>query len=413
MNFELFIAKRVSVKAKRSFSRLIVVIAITGITLGLGVMISAFAIVTGFKSTIRDKIVGFSGHIQVNHIKVNPFDLNTSFENFPVDTYNEQGKLKLNVNSFPGLEQVQAYATKPGIISTGDEIEGVVLKGVGPEYRWDYLKEHLISGRLPRYSFDSLSLEVLVSGTIASRLKLETGDDFLIYFVQDPPRPRKLRISGIYQTGLEDLDKMYIIGDLKLVQRLNNWDNLQAGGYEIFIKETSQLEKMTDLIHTGVAENLQAYSVEELNIMIFEWLSLLDINAQVILVLMLLVAGINMVSALLIMILERTNMIGTLKALGSSNISIRKIFIYQSGYLLGLGVLLGNILGLGFCILQEKYRLIGLDQTNYYMDYVPVELHAWHVILLNACTIVVCLIMLIVPSMLATRISPVKAIQFK
>ncbi|QEC53135.1 lipoprotein-releasing system permease protein [Anseongella ginsenosidimutans] len=408
MNFELFVAKRVSVKARRTFSRLIVIIGITGIALGLAVMISAFGIVTGFKNTIRDKMVGFTGHIQVSR-----FDLNTSFENTPVQVMDTAGNLRIKPEDFPGVKTVQVFATKPGIISAGEEIEGVVLKGVGPHYDWAYLNEHLLTGKIPSYSNDSLSENILISQTIAERLKLEAGDDLLMYFVQEPLRRRKLHISGIYQTGLEDLDKLYVIGDLQLIQRLNNWGKTQAGGYELFIEDISRLDELTLEVHQNVDENLQAYSVKEIYPLIFEWLSLLDMNAIVLLILMLLVAGINMISALLIMILERTNMIGILKALGADNFRIRKIFMYNAVYLTGIGMLIGNIVGLGFCFLQDGYHLIGLDQTNYYVDYVPVDLSLLSVVLLNCCTFIVCVLMLIIPSMIVSRVSPVKAIRFK
>lgn len=397
-----------SVKARRTFSRLIVIIGITGIALGLAVMISAFGIVTGFKNTIRDKMVGFTGHIQVSR-----FDLNTSFENTPVQVVDTAGNLRIKPEDFPGVKTVQVFATKPGIISAGEEIEGVVLKGVGPHYDWAYLNEHLLTGKIPSYSNDSLSENILISQTIAERLKLEAGDDLLMYFVQEPLRRRKLHISGIYQTGLEDLDKLYVIGDLQLIQRLNNWDKTQAGGYELFIEDISRLDELTLEVHQNVDENLQAYSVKEIYPLIFEWLSLLDMNAIVLLILMLLVAGINMISALLIMILERTNMIGILKALGADNFRIRKIFMYNAVYLTGIGMLIGNIVGLGFCFLQDRYHLIGLDQTNYYVDYVPVDLSLLSVVLLNCCTFIVCVLMLIIPSMIVSRVNPVKAIRFK
>ncbi|MFS8618091.1 MAG: FtsX-like permease family protein, partial [Solitalea sp.] len=371
-------------------------------------MISAFGIVTGFKNTIRDKVVGFTGHIQVSR-----FDLNTSFENTPVSVMDTAGNLNFRAEDFPGVIRAQVFATKPGIISAGEEIEGVVLKGVGPEYDWSYLEEHLVSGEIPVFSRDSLSENILLSQTVADRLRLKSGDDLLMYFVQEPLRRRKLHISGIYQTGLEDLDRLYVLGDLQLIQRLNNWEATQAGGYELFIDDYTRLDELTMEVHQNVDENLQAFSVRELYPLIFEWLALLDMNAIVLLVLMLLVAGINMISALLIMILERTNMIGILKALGANNLRIRRIFLYNAVYLTGVGLLIGNIVGLGFCFLQQKYHFIGLDQSNYYVDYAPIDLSLLTVVLLNIGTFAVCLLMLIVPSMMVSRISPVKAIRFK
>lgn len=405
MNLELFIAKRISSSAQRAFSKVIVTIAITGIALGLAVMIAAFAIVTGFQGQIRSKITGFSGAIQL--VK---YDLNTSLENNPIQLNDHAEQL---LTKTPGLGHYQSFATKTGIISANDEIEGVVLKGVGTDFDWKFYKDKLVSGRTLKLNNDSITNEVMISQFLANRLKLKTGDNILMYFVQEPLRRRKFKIAGIFDLGIEELDKMYVLGDLKVIQRLNNWKDNEVGGYEIAVNDYKQIDTISSYIFQNAGEELAAYSARERYPAIFDWLALLDVNAIVILVLMLLVAGINMISALLILILERTNMIGLLKALGAANLSIRKIFLYKASYLILRGMLIGNILGIGFCLIQKHFQIIKLDQQSYYMNFVPIELHWSIVILLNAGTLIVCILMLLLPSMLVTRITPIKALRFK
>lgn len=405
MNFELFIARRITLKAKRTFSRLIVNIALTGITLGLAVMIIAVAIVTGFKAEIRDKIVGFSGHI-----KVTRYDLNNSLQNTAI---RKDRQFYALLDSTRWISHIQAFANKVGIIKTRDQIEPTVLKGVDRDFNWNYLNERLISGRVIHFTDTAPSKECLISNYTAKRLNLKPGDDFLVYFAEQQIRVRKFVVSGIYDIGIEDLDKLYMICDIAVVQRLNNWMPEEVGGFEIFIKKYEHLDAATDFVYNSVGNDMAAYSIVELYPQIFDWLSLLDVNTEVILVLMLLVAGINMISALLIMILERTNMIGILKALGATNVSVRGIFMYNAAYIIGVGMLLGNVIGLGFCFLQDKFHFVKLDQQSYYVSYAPVELSATPVVLLNIGTLVVCFLMLIGPSFLVTRITPVKAMRFK
>ncbi|TZF84141.1 ABC transporter permease [Pedobacter sp. BS3] len=381
-------------------------IAVLGIMLGLAVMILSVAVVKGFKSEVTNKIRGFAGDVIINK-----YDLNTSLENTPVtvDANNIAAIRRLK-----GVEFIQPYANKPGIINANNEIEGVVLKGVDKTYNWQYFKSILVKGNVIDFT-DSLKArqQIIISRYTANRLNLDVGDDFLMYFVQQPLRKRKFKIVGIYELGVEDVDKMYVIGDLSLIQRLNNWKDGEVGGYEIRISNFSDLDNMAMRIADRSAINLKAYTVKEYYTMIFQWLSLLDVNAQVILVLMLAVAIINMVSALLIIILERTNMIGILKALGSTNWNLRKVFLYNAAYLIGLGLLLGNLLGLGVAVFQQSTHFFALDQASYYMNFVPIELHLPDVLLLNAGTLIICLLVLIIPSMLVSRITPVKAIGFK
>jgi lipoprotein-releasing system permease protein len=406
LNLSAFIAKRIAFKSKRTFSKLSVRIAILGIMLGLAVMILTMAIIRGFKAEIREKVRGFSGDIIV--VK---YDLNYSFENSPFVIN------KKTLNQFRTDSEIafyQPYASKAGIIKTADEVEGVVLKGVDKTYRWDFFKKILIQGRVPDFSdSNKVQREIMISKHTADRLKKNVGDEFLMYFVQQPLRKRKFEIVGIYNLGVEDVDKMYVIGDLRLVRKLNNWSAGEVGGYEIRLKNFDNLDSTAEKIYNSIDMNLKSYSVKEYYPAIFQWLSLLDVNTQVILVLMMAVAVINMVSALLIIILERTNMIGILKALGSTNWAIQKIFLNNAAFLIGIGLLLGNVLGLGICFFQQNTHLLKLDQASYYMDYVPVELHLVDVVLLNAGTLIICLLVLLIPSFVVTKIAPVKAIAFK
>ncbi len=406
MNLPLFIAKRITFNSNRTFSKLIVRIAILGIMLGLAVMILAIAIVKGFKSEIREKVRGFSGDIQVSKL-----DLNTSYENtsFSISDSSLQKILKQE-----GVEFVQSFATKPGIINTNEEVEGVVLKGVGRDYNWEYFKKILIAGNVIDFS-DTLKsrTQILVSKFTADRLKLKVGDDFLMYFIENSLRKRKFQIVGIYNLGVEEVDKLFVIGDIGLIRSLNKWAPTDVGGYELRVTDFNKLEEIEAKVYEDLDIELKSYTIKQYYPTIFEWLSLLDVNTQVILILMLAVAVINMISALLIMILERTNMIGILKALGNTNWQIRKIFLYNAAYLIAWGLVCGNILGLGLGLFQAKTHFFTLDQASYYIDFVPVQLDVPDILMLNAGTLLISLFVLLLPSMPVTRISPLKAIRFK
>jgi lipoprotein-releasing system permease protein len=379
--------------------------AVLAMMLGMAVMILSLAIVKGFKSEIREKVRAFSGDIQI--LK---YDLNASLENpsFRVDPEKIQ-QFKQSDN----FEFIQPFATKNGIIKVNREVEGVVLKGVDHTYHWDWIRPMILAGDVINYS-DSLAsqTQILISNTTATRLNLKVGDDFLMYFVQEPLRKRKFKIVGIFNFGVEEVDKTYVIGDLNLIRKLNNWAVDEVGGYEIRVKNFEDIDRSAALIHEDLDVSLKAVTVKEAYPVIFQWLSLLDVNTRVIFILMLAVAIINMISALLIMILERTQFIGLLKAMGSSNWAIRQIFLYQAIYLIGLGLLLGNLLGIGLALIQQYTHLIPLDQESYYMNFVPIELHFIDVIALNAATFAICLLVLIIPSMLVSRILPVKALRF-
>jgi lipoprotein-releasing system permease protein len=406
LNTEYFIAGRIAIKSERTFSKLIVRIAIIGVMLSLAVMMLSIGIIKGFKTEIQDKIRGYIGDIRIFK-----YDLNNSFELSPFvpapATINE---LKKN----PEVEYFQPYATKPAIISANDEVEGINFKGIDSTFNWDYIEKHMVSGKVLNFSDSAgATKQIMISQFTANRLKLKVGDNFIMHFVQNPPRRRPFTIVGIYSIGVEEIDKNFVLGDLNLIRRLNDWKPNEIGGIEVRIKNFNKLKATSTSIYEGLEIKLKSESVQEYFPAIFTWLSLLDVNTKVLLVLMMVVGVINMITALLIMILERTNMIGMLKAFGMTDFSVMKIFLYNALYLVGLGLLLGNILGLGLALLQTQTHIFKLDQTSYYLAYVPMEIHLLDVIVLNLCTGAVCLIVLILPSLLVSKISPLKAIRFK
>ena len=406
MNTEYFIASRIAIKSERTFSKLIVRIAIAGVMLSLAVMMLSVAIIKGFKTEIQEKVRGFVGDVRVFKL-----DLNNSFEQTP---FVPAPKTITDLQKNKDVDYFQSYATKPAIISAHDEVEGINFKGIDSTYNWDYIHKHLVSGRVINFADSTKATrEILISSFTANRLKLKTGDTFIMYFVQNPPRKRPFKIVGIYDIGVEEIDKSFALGDINIIRRLNNWKPNEIGGIEIKLKDFSRLEPVADQIYASMEINLKSASVREYFPNIFTWLSLLDVNTRVLLILMMIVGVINMITALLIMILERTNMIGMLKAFGMTDYSVMKIFLYNAMYLVGIGLLLGNILGLGLGFLQYYTHFFKLNQSSYYLAYVPIELHLTDVLLLNAATLVICMIVLILPSLLVSRISPLKAIRFK
>lgn len=413
MNTELFIARRlVSDKENRkSISRSIVRIAVFGISLGLTVMIIAVSVVTGFKEEIRNKVIGFGAHIQIIN-----FDSNLSFETNPVS---EDQDFYPHLDTLEGIEHIQVYATKAGIIKTGDNIEGVVLKGVSTDFNWSFFNKNIMEGTTLSLTDTATSNDILISKYTARRLELKAGDDIAMYFVQDPPRMRRLTIKGIYETSLEEFDRTFAISDIRHIQKLNNWEDDMVSGFEVFISDFDELPQMTALVRekagflfTEDGDKLRVINILDKYPQIFDWLELQNINVVVILALMLLVAGFNMVSGLLILILERTNMIGILKALGSNNFSIRKIFLYQSSFLIMRGLFWGNLIGIGLAFLQDQFKFIKLDQASYYIAYAPINLSFTNLLLLNTGTLIITVLMLLIPSMMISRISPEKSIKF-
>ncbi len=413
MNLPYFIANKL-IRGRRegtSFSRPINIIAIIGIASGLAVMILAVSILTGFKQQIRDKIVGFGSHIQVLN-----FDSNISFETAPVS---DTQSFVPAIRSIPGVRHLQVFATKAGIIKTGQDIQGVVLKGVDRDFDWSFFKSSMVAGSTFTVTDSARTNDVIISRKKSDMLKLKTGDSFAMHFIQDPPRSRKFTICGIYETSLEEFDRMYVFCDIGHIKRLNGWTDDQVSGFEIFIDDFGRLDEMTmavrDAIGYRLTEDDTKFKVTNIRVrypQIFDWLNFQDMNVIIIITLMLIVAGFNMISGLLILILEKTNMIGVLKALGSENRVIRKIFLYQAAYLIGKGLFWGNIIGLGLALLQLRTGLITLDPSSYYIKTVPVNLDFVHILLLNAGTMAAIVMMLLVPSQLISRITPVKAIRY-
>lgn len=406
MNTEYFIAGRIAIKSERTFSKLIVRIAIAGVMLSLAVMILSVGIINGFKTEIQEKVRGYLGDVRIFK-----FDLNNSFEMTPfVPAAETINGLKNNKD----VEYYQPYATKPAIISVNDEVEGVNFKGIDKSFNWKYITEHLVTGRVINFADSAQAMkEIMISQFTANRLKLKSGDSFIMNFVQNPPRSRKFTIVGIYSVGVEEIDKGFVLGDLNVIRRLNNWSPDEIGAIEIRIKDFAKLKPVAADLYKNLEVNLKSESVSEFFPAIFTWLSLLDVNTRVLLILMMIVGVINMITALLIMILERTNMIGMLKAFGMTDFGVMKIFLYNAIYLVGIGLLLGNVLGLGLAFLQQYTHLFKLDQGSYYLSYVPIQLHFSEVLLLNICTVLICFVVLVLPSLLVSKISPLKAIRFK
>ena len=428
MNFPFFIARRVAASGQKSFARLIIRIATTAVALSIAVMIIANALIKGFKTEISDKMFSFWGHIHITSAQQT-----TTYEPIPIlddqeflprlktlksvpDSFLRQqiteGGLK---KSFGGIKHIQAYATKAGIIKTKDNFEGVILKGVGADFNWPFIEQYIIEGRKLNLCTSSVCSEILISKSTADRMNLKLNGKFIVHFVQNNAQEQRLfQIVGIYKTGLEEYDKKFALVDLSQVQTLLGWSPHQIAGFEVFVDDIRDLKLMNDFIYNDLISNqLSAQTIREEQPSIFEWLDLQDVNEKVILGLMLLVGIINMVTALLILILERTNMIGTLKSLGSSNWSIQRIFMYYGAIIICIGLLIGNIVGLGLAYLEQKFKFIKLSESDYYLSYAPIKFDFMTIVSLNVGTLVITTLFLLLPTLLVLSISPVKAIQFK
>lgn len=419
MNLELFIARKIYAnrQGEKSVSLPAVRIAVAGIALGLVVMMLAVSIVIGFKQEIRRKVIGFGSHIQISNL-----DNNSSFESAPIRVTDS---LMAVLQNTPEVSHIEQYITKPGILKTDTEFQGVVYKGVGAGYDWSFLKEHLVEGEIPDYFPDSLNgtlangTQILISQTLADMLNLKLGDSFMSYFVQDNVKARKFHIAGIYQTNFVDFDKLFIFSNIPTLRKLNDWEGDQVSGIELMVKDYDRVEQITEDLYFKL-QNLDSggrgyyvRSIRDLHPQIFSWLDLMDINVWVILFLMTLVAGFTMISGLLIIILERTNMIGILKSMGYADFSIRRVFLYVSAFLIGRGMLWGNVVGLIVCGLQYYFGIFKLDPTMYYLKAVPIAWNFWYFLLIDAGTLFVTLLMLLGPSMIISKISPAKSMRYE
>lgn len=392
-------------------SRSVVQLSVFAISLSLAVMIITLAVVTGFKKEIRNKVIGFGSHIQIIN-----YDSNASFESTPISS--KQDFLE-KIKKIPGVRHIQVFATKPGIIKSGTEIQGVFVKGIDSDFDWSFFEENMIEGRKFVVNDTVKTNDVVISHKLASMLKLKLGDDFAIFFIDDRPRMRRFHICGIFETSLEEFDKQFILADIGHVRKLYNWDDDQISGFEILINDYKDIGPLTEAIRNIAGyeflpdgSQLRVINIMEKFPQIFSWLSLLDMNVIVILVLMIVIAAINMISGLIILILDRTNTIGLLKVIGANNKTIRNIFIYQSFFLILKGLVIGNIIAVVICYLEDKYHLIKLDQTSYFINYVPVNLTPAILVLTNVVSFVLIISAMILPTLLITKIDPVKTLRY-
>lgn len=421
MSVEKFIADRISNsnQSKGNISKPIVKIGVIGIAIGMAVMLLSLSIVLGFKNEIIGKITGLTTHIAISSINVNS-------SNEPEPIVISEDTLKI-LRDFKFVKHIQGTAFKNGIVKTETENEGIILKGVGNDYDFSFLEKHLREGRLPLFEEDVASNEVLISEALATKLNLKLNGKMLVYFISQravydddmrrnvikyEQRSRNFSICGIFKTDFADFDKTLGIVDIRQIQKLNYWEKNQVANYEITLKDFSKLEANDEEVWELLGYNYQVSNVKELYYNIFMWLDKLDINGVIIIVLMILVATINMITALLILILERTNMVGLLKALGMTNINVRKIFLYISFKLITKGLLWGNIAGIGLCLLQYYFHIVKLDSETYYIDAVAVQINWLYFLLLNVGTFLVCALMLIFPTLIITRLTPIKTLKF-
>ena len=413
MNFEYFIAKRLikGAEHKISISAPIIKIAIAAIALGIIMMLIAIATAAGLQNKIREKITAFNGHIQIYNYDNN----NSEVSVVPVSTKQD---FYPDFNIVEGIAHVQAVAMKGGVIRTEETFEGIIAKGVGTDYNWEVFKEYLVEGELPNYAGD-LNNEVLMSRRMASRLQLKTSDSFSTIFFKDEnpdqiPNQRKFTIVGLYDSGYEDFDKLYLFTDIRHIQRMNKWKADEVGNFEVFLNDFNEIDEKSNAIYGKTLSTLDTENIKSKYGKIFEWIALFDFNVAGIIGIMIIVGGINMITALLVLILERTQMIGVLKALGSADWSIRKVFLYNAAYLIGIGLLWGNVIGLGVIWLQHKFRFFKFPNSEeYYIDYIPVQISGLSILILNIGVLVLCLLMLLLPSYIITKITPVKAIKFE
>ena len=416
MNTEFFIARRIYKGDKENSKRVsspAIKIAIIGIALGLAVMIISVCIVIGFKKEVRGKIIGFTSHVQITSL-----ESNNSYEHQPI-AISPDLKNKLESNS--DISHIQSYITKPGIIKTKDDFQGIILKGVSDDYDWKFFSDNLLEGSiLKNAEVPDGSYPALISKSIANKLHFKLGDSFHTYFIDNPVRVRTFKIVGIYSSNFEEYDKVFIITDKKLLTRLNDWGDDMVSGVEVFIKDFDKLDQVSQCIFFQLANmkdrlgnSYYSRSVKSLNPIIFNWLDLLDMNVWIIIILMIAVSGVTMISGILIIILERTNMIGILKAIGTSDMTIQRIFLYLSSHLIIQGMLWGNVIALAFCLLQKYFHIIRLNPAIYYLSSVPVDLNIWYILLINVGTLIISILMMVGPSFLISKITHAKSIRFE
>jgi lipoprotein-releasing system permease protein len=418
LNFELFIAKRIidAKQYKSSVSSPIIKIAVLAIAIGMIMMLIAVAAGIGLQEKIQEKVSAFNGHVVISKYDNNTSDVSAKPIALHQDFYP-------NFKSVEGIKYIQPIANKAGIIRTETDFEGVNLKGVNKDYNWSYFKEFLVSGRLPNLSETKENSEVLISEYLANRLGFDLGSIVTTHFpkedLEQMPNTRNFKIVGIYNSGFQDFDKTILLADIRHIQRMNKWrknaanDYLEVGSFEVFLEDFNQLDLKTKEIYQNTDSFLKVTSIKDKYYTIFEWIKIFDFNIYIIIGVMILISVINMSVMLLVLILEKTKLIGLLKAMGGNNWSIRKIFLYNASYIVLVGLFWGNLIGLGLLFIQKQFKLFPLDPSNYYVSEVPVYLNLWYVLALNIGTFVICFLLLLIPSQIITKISPVKAIRFE
>lgn len=407
MKFSSLFALRIlkSTGAAKRTTRPVTIIAVTGIALGVTAMLMSVMIVTGFRNAITEKATGFAGHIRIN-----PFNSNQSFEEEPMMS---SPQLVNDIESIHGVKHVQAYAYKAAILKTGEDLQGIVLKGTGRDFDWSFFKERLVSGSVPVYQNDSISTSVMISQNTSSKLNLKTGDSFLVFFIQNNRSVRKLKVSGIYKTGLSDeFDNIYLLCDLKMISKVNNWNSGQIGGYEIWLHNWSDVDRLSPEIYRKAGLQYNTQTVRDLYPQLFNWLELQNLNVIVIISLISLIAGITMISTMLIIVLEESKTIGILKTCGATDKLIGGIYLKVSAYLLLRGILIGNLIAFGLAIFQHYTGFFTLDEQSYYMPAVPVSFPVAGLIFINIGTATVCILMMLIPSRIISKINPVKVLRF-
>ncbi|AZQ43640.1 ABC transporter permease [Nonlabens ponticola] len=410
MNLEYFIARRVqsSTAYKNSVSAPIIKIAIAAIAIGMIVMIIAVATGVGLQKKIKEKVSAFNGDISISL-----FDRNNSITT--TRPISRDQPFYPDFNEVPDVSHVQAVATKGAMIRTATDFEGVILKGVGTDYNWDLFDDFIIAGTRPDVSLEKTSKDILISDDIARRLNLKVGDKARTYFMKPNEEPigRAFTVSGIYDSGLEEYDTKFIIGDLRNIQKINKWQDDEVGKFEVFVNDFNDIDRIGREVYLEVPQLLDARTIKDMYPTIFQWLALLDGNIYGIIGIILIVGIINMITALLVLILDRTAMIGLLKSLGATDWNIRKVFLYNAMSLILQGLFWGNLIGLGLVAIQYFLAPLTLDPATYYVSQAPVYISWWHVLLLNLGTITICLLVLILPTLVISRISPVKAMRFE
>jgi|TARA_B100001093_G_scaffold178873_1_gene171426 lipoprotein-releasing system permease protein len=407
MNLSYYISNRLffTKKGNNRYTKPILLIGTLAVTLSVTVMLLSIMISTGFKNQITEKIIGFAGDITITSY-VN----NQSYESVPI---NKNQSLIYDLQSNKNIVNVSSFATKAGILKNENEILGVVLKGVSSDYNWDFFKKNMVSGNTLTLSDSISSNNIIISKQVAKNLNLSLGESVFMYFAQDPPRVRKFLIHGIFSTALSDFDDLFVIADIKQIQKLNNWQTSQIGGLEIKINDFRKLDEVAEFVYNKTDYNLKSESIKERFPQLFDWLDLQNMNVFLIIVLMVIVALVNMITVLIIIILEKVQLVGILKSMGLSNWNVRKIFLYQSIKIATLGLILGNLLAFILTFLQKRFQFLKLDSSIYYMQYIPVDYDFFSVLIINIVTIVICYLALIIPSAIITKMKLINSIRFE